>query len=142
MNSGKYTAITVQTSVKAPKELVWKYFTEPEHIVNWYHASDDWHTPKATNDLQVGGKFNFRMEAKDGSFGFDFEGVYEQIISNELIEYSLADDRKVIIEISSVADITIVTETFDTETENPVKVQRSGWQAILDNFKKYTEANK
>jgi len=137
-----FKSITIRTTIKASREVVWKYLTEPAHVVNWNHASDDWHTTRAENDLQVGGKFNYRMEAKDGSFGFDFEGVYEQIIKEQLIRYSLADNRKVSIELSGLGDVTVVTEIFDAENENPLEMQQAGWQAILDNLKQYTEKNK
>ena len=137
-----FNSITIRATIKAPRDVVWKYLTEPAHVVNWNHASDDWHTTSAENDLQVGGKFNYRMEAKDGSFGFDFGGVYEQIIQNQLLAYSLADNRKVSIELSGLGDVTVVTETFDAENENPLEMQQAGWQAILDNLKQYTEKNK
>ena len=137
-----FNSITIRATIKAPRDVVWKYLTEPAHVVNWNHASDDWHTTSAENDLQVGGKFNYRMEAKDGSFGFDFGGVYEQIIQNQLLAYSLADNRKVSIELSGLGDVTVVTETFDAENENPLEMQQTGWQAILNNLKQYTESNK
>ena len=135
------TVITVQVAVLAPVEKVWQYFTLPQHITQWYFASDDWHAPRAENDLRVGEKFFTRMEAKDGSFGFDFEGVYENIITHKLIVYGLEDGRKVKIEFISNGNETTVIENFDAETENPIEMQQQGWQAILDNFKKYMEAN-
>ncbi|ADQ78495.1 Activator of Hsp90 ATPase 1 family protein [Paludibacter propionicigenes WB4] len=137
-----FKSITIRATIKAPRDVVWKYLTEPAHVVHWNHASDDWHTTKAENDLQVGGKFNYRMEAKDGSFGFDFGGVYEQIVKEQLIRYSLGDNRKVSIELSGLGDVTVVTETFDAENENPLEMQQTGWQAILNNLKQYTESNK
>jgi len=137
-----FKSITIRATIKASREVVWKYLTEPAHVVNWNHASDDWHTTSTENDLQIGGKFNYRMEAKDGSFGFDFEGVYEQIVKEQLIRYSLADNRKVSIELSGLGEVTVVTETFDAETENPLEMQQAGWQAILNNLKQYTESNK
>lgn len=137
-----FKSITIRATIKASREVVWKYLTEPAHVVHWNHASDDWHTTRAENDLQIGGKFNYRMEAKAGSFGFDFEGVYEQIIKEQLIRYSLADNRKVSIELSGLGEVTVVTETFDAETENPLEMQQTGWQAILNNLKQYTESNK
>ena len=137
-----FKSITIRATIKASREVVWKYLTEPAHVVNWNHASDDWHTTKAENDLQVGGKFNYRMEAKNGSFGFDFEGVYEQIVKEQLIRYSLADNRKVSIELSGLGDVTVLTEIFDAENENPLEMQQTGWQAILNNLKQYTEKNK
>jgi uncharacterized protein YndB with AHSA1/START domain len=133
--------ITIETTVKAPVEKVWEFWTNPEHIKNWNSPSEDWHTPHAENDLRTGGKFNARMEAKDGSFGFDFGGVYDDVRNNEYIEYTLGDGRKVNIVFSTSGTDTKVVETFDPEDTHPVDFQRSGWQAILDNFKKYTEAN-
>ncbi len=134
-------SITVSTTVNLPVATVWNSFTAPEHIVHWNSASADWHTPRATNDLRVGGKFTSRMEAKDGSFGFDFEGIYDDVKEHALIAYSLEDGRKVKIVFSPADKGTLVTETFDAETENPVEMQKGGWQAILDNFKQYTEKN-
>ena len=134
------TKITVQTTVDAPVEKVWKTWSEPKHITNWCAASEDWHAPKAENDLRTGGKFSTRMEAKDGSFGFDFGGIYDNVKKNELIEYTMGDGRTVHVTFSPAGDQTKIIETFDAETTNPVEMQRSGWQAILDNFKKYTES--
>ena len=132
--------ITVKATVNSPVEKVWEMWTNPEHIVKWNNASDDWHTTKAENDLRTGGKFLSRMEAKDGSFGFDFEGIYDNVIPNKLIEYSLGDIRKVKVEFEDENGKTNITEIFDAETTNSVELQRTGWQAILDNFKKYTES--
>ena len=134
------TKITVETTVNAPVEKVWKSWGEPEHIKNWCAASEDWHAPKAENDLRTGGTFSTRMEAKDGSFGFDFGGIYDNVKKNELIEYTMGDGRKVNVTFSPSGDQTKVVETFDAEATNPVEMQRGGWQAILDNFKKYTES--
>ena len=139
MTSNESETITVSTTVDLPVEKVWTAFTEPEHIIHWSFASPDWHTPQATNDLRVGGKFTSRMESKDGSLGFDFEGIYDVVKEHALIAYSLADGRKVKIKFNATDQGTSVTETFDAEKENPVEMQRGGWQAILDNFKKYTE---
>ena len=133
------TKITVSTLVNESLQNTWKYFNAPEHIVQWNAASDDWHTTFSTVDLQVGGKFNSRMEAKDGSFGFDFEGIYEVVDLNSKIVYGLEDGRKVEIIFEAKENGTMVTETFDAETENSVELQRGGWQAILDNFKKHVE---
>ena len=133
------TKITVETIVNDSIEKVWNFWTLPEHIMNWNNASTEWHTPKAENELKAGGKFLFRMEAKDGSFGFDFCGVYDKVMLNKHIEYTLAESRKVIIEFSSKANKTKIVETFEAENQNPDKTQQSGWQSILDNFKKYTE---
>jgi uncharacterized protein YndB with AHSA1/START domain len=135
------TTITVGTTVNAPAEKVWDFFNAPEHIVKWGAASPDWHTVRAENDLQVGGKFNYRMEAKDGSFGFDFSGAYEEVEANKLIAYTMDDTRKVKITFTTEGSATTLKETFEAETENPVEMQKAGWQAILDNFKQYTESN-
>jgi uncharacterized protein YndB with AHSA1/START domain len=135
------SSITVEVKVNAPLEKVWDYWTNPQHIVNWNYASEDWHAPNASNDLRVGGKFNSRMEAKDGSMGFDFEGEYTKVEQHLEIEYVLADARKVNIRFDSDGKETNVTETFDPENENTLELQRAGWQAILDNFKRYTESN-
>jgi len=133
------TKVTVEATVNAPVEKVWKTWSEPQHIKNWCAASDDWHAPKAENDLRTGGTFSTRMEAKDGSFGFDFGGVYDNVKKNELIEYTMGDGRKVQVTFSPPGDKTKIVETFDAESTNPVEMQRGEWQAILDNFKKYTE---
>ncbi|MBP6910747.1 SRPBCC family protein [Patescibacteria group bacterium] len=132
-------AITVSTTVNAPIDHVWEVWNNPEHITQWCFASDDWHAPKAENDLRVGGKFTTRMEAKDGSFGFEFGGMYTNINGKETIEYSMDDGRKVSIKFEDMGDSTKVTETFDAETQNSEEMQRAGRQAILDNFKKRAE---
>ena len=134
------TVITVETLVNAPINKVWKTWTSAEDIKSWNNASEDWHTPVAENDLRPGGTFLYRMEARDGSFGFDFNGTYNQVKENELIEYSMEDGRKVRIIFTVSGDQTRVVESFDAETENSVELQKTGWQAILDNFKKYTES--
>ncbi|SDM38171.1 SRPBCC family protein [Kriegella aquimaris] len=131
--------VTIKASIKSSLNKVWDYWTSPEHIVKWNTASEDWHTTKADNDLRVGGKFMSRMEAKDGSFGFDFEGTYDEVVPHKRIAYTLDDNRKVVVTFTEKEGKTEVVETFETETENPVAMQRSGWQAILDNFKVYTE---
>jgi uncharacterized protein YndB with AHSA1/START domain len=141
METAKKTVITVATSVNAPIEKVWEYFTKPEHIIKWNNASDDWHSPKAENDLRVGGNFNYRMEAKDGSFGFDFGGTYEAVELNKYIEYTIGDGRKVKLNFTANGDTTNVKEDFEAEGTHSIDMQKGGWQAILDNFKKYTEAN-
>lgn len=135
------TLITVESTINAPVEKVWKYWSGPEHIMKWCNASDDWHAPKAENDLRIGGKFTTRMEAKDGSFGFEFGGTYDEVKTNELIAYTLGDGRKVKITFKGEGNTTKVIETFEAESQNPVEMQQGGWQAILDNFKKYTETN-
>lgn len=141
METANKTNITVQSTIQAPVEKVWKLWNSPEDIKKWCSASDDWHTPKAENDLRTGGKFLSRMEAKDGSFGFDFGGVYDDVKTNERIAYTMDDDRKVEVIFTANGNTTQVTETFEAENENPADMQQAGWQAILDNFKKYVEAN-
>ena len=133
--------ITVQAVVNAPIEQVWKLYTEPEHVMKWNNASNDWHTPRAENDLKVGGKFLYRMEAKDGSSGFNFDGTYEQVKTNELIVYSLTDGRKVEVIFTKDDDArrTKMATAFEAENTNSIEMQRDGWQAILNNFKKYVE---
>jgi uncharacterized protein YndB with AHSA1/START domain len=131
--------ITIASSIQAPIEKVWQFWTAPEHITKWNNASDDWHSPFAENDLREGGKFLSRMEAKDGSFGFDFGGVYDRIQTHELIEYTLGDGRKVTIHFTGIGNETKLIETFEAEGTNPIEMQRVGWQNILDNFKKYVE---
>lgn len=133
--------ITVETLVNASIEKVWTFWTKPEHITKWNAASDDWHTTRADNDLKIGGKFLSRMEAKDGSFGFDFEGVYTDVIINGKISYTLLDDRKVTITFSQTENGIQITETFEAENQNPLELQKLGWQAILNNFKNYVENN-
>jgi len=141
METAEKTAITVETTVKAPIEKVWKYWSSPEHITKWCQASDDWHAPKAENDLRMDGKFSTTMAAKDGSVSFDFEGVYTKVEKHKTIEYAMEDGRKVQIQFSSQGYETKVIETFDAENTNPIEMQRGGWQAILDNFRKHVEAN-
>jgi len=141
METADKTAITVEAIIKAPVEKVWKFWTGPEHITQWCNASNDWHAPYADNDLRVGGKFKTTMAARDGSVSFDFEGVYTSIIEHKIIEYAMTDGRKVEVIFSGKGNETKITETFDAENIHPHEVQRGGWQAILDNFKKYTEAN-
>lgn len=135
------TKITVKSSVKAPISKVWEYWNAPEHITKWNSASPDWHTPKSENDLQVGGRFTARMEAKDGSFGFDFGGTYDEVIPHEKISYTMDDGRKTDISFITNGTETQVIEIFEAEDTNPIEMQQGGWQAILDNFKKYTETN-
>ena len=139
MTTSNNEKITVQSTVHAPVAKVWEYWTEPKHITQWNNASDDWHTPVAENDLKVGGKFLTRMEAKDGSFGFDFGGIYDEVKVNEVISYTMGDGRKVAVTFKGQGNETEVIETFDAETTNPIEMQQAGWQAILDNFKKYAE---
>jgi uncharacterized protein YndB with AHSA1/START domain len=135
------TQLTVTTLVEAPIEHIWECWTNPDHIMEWNHASDDWHCPAATNDLTIGGTFSSTMSANDGSMSFDFEGTYTDIVENERIEYSLADDRHISVTFEEEGDKIRVTEVFDAENENPIEMQQAGWQAILDNFRDYTEAS-
>lgn len=134
-----FEKVTIEATVQASVEKVWHYWNEPTHIKLWNTPSDDWHTSSSENDLRVGGKFSSRMEAKDGSFGFDFGGIYDEVNTNELIAYTLGDGRKVTINFTDLGTATKIVETFDAETQNPVEFQQQGWQAILNNFKKYAE---
>lgn len=131
--------ITVQTIVNEPVEKVWDSYNNPKHIVHWAFASDDWKAPRAENDLRAGGKFLTRMEAKDGSAGFDFGGVYDEVVTNKKIAYTMGDGRKAEITFEEMGNSTAMSVAFDAENENPIEMQRGGWQAILENFKKYTE---
>ncbi len=131
--------ITVQSTINASMEKVWKLWTAPEHVMKWNNASEDWHTPFAENDLKVGGKFKYTMASTDGTMRFDFEGVYTNVVNPSLIEYEMADGRKVKIVFEKDAEGIKVIESFDPETVNPEEMQKNGWQAILDNFKKYVE---
>jgi len=138
METQTKTTITVEVTVNAPVEKVWKHFTAPESITQWNNASEDWHTPRAENDLRPGGKFSSRMEAKDGSMGFDFWGIYDAVVVNKFISYTMGDGRKAEITFIKEDNGVKVTTIFEAETENSIELQRGGWQAILDNFKKYT----
>lgn len=140
METTESTVITVEATVIAPAEKVWTVWNKPEDIMQWSHAADDWHTTSSENDLRPGGKFSSRMEAKDGSFGFDFWGVYDEVKPHELITYTMGDGRKVKNVFKKEGNATKVTVTFEAENQNPVEMQRGGWQAILDNFKKYAES--
>jgi uncharacterized protein YndB with AHSA1/START domain len=140
METDKKTQIIVENTISVPVEKLWQYWVAPEHIKRWNHASADWHTPFAENDLRVGGKFLSRMEARDGSFGFDFGGVYDKVKINELIEYTLGDGRKVKVSFFPVENGTRLVEIFEAENSNPVEMQKTGWQSILDNFKNYAES--
>lgn len=131
--------ITIKTTIDAPIEIVWSLYTEPEHIMNWNQATDDWHTPAATNELEVGGSFCYTMAAKDGSVEFDLTGKYTKIEEFSLISYSLDDDRKVIVEFEEIDDIVHMTIHFEAEDVNPEELQQAGWQAILDSFQRYVE---
>lgn len=139
MSTIKKTKITVGVTIQMPVEKIWKLWTDPKHIVHWNNASDDWHTPKAENDLRPGGIFLSRMEAKDGSMGFDFSGKYDKVEQYKLIEYTLDDGREVRVYFDSKINETMITEIFEAEQENAIELQQAGWQSILDNFKKYAE---
>src|SRR6185503_2564295 len=139
METANKTAITITTTVNAPVEKVWEYWTKPEHIMNWNFASDDWQCPRSENDLRKGGKFSARMEAKDGSMGFDFGGVYDEVKPNEQISFTMGDNRKVDVFFKSEGNQTKIIETFEAETTHSEEMQRTGWQTIMDNFRKYTE---
>lgn len=141
METSKTTKITVEAIINAPIEKVWDMWNKPEHVTKWCFASDDWHAPHAENDLRVGGKGKTTMAAKDGSFSFDFESNYTKIKEKEIIEYSIPDGREVTIQFSQTPNGIKIVETFDAEGINPVEMQKQGWQAILNNFKKYVEGN-
>ncbi len=132
--------ITVKSTVKASVKKVWDVWSDPKHIVMWNTPSRDWHTPRAENDLRVGGTFLSRMEAKDGSFGFDFGGTYNEVVPQKRMAYTLGDGRKVEIDFKQQKGQTEIVTTFDPETENTMETQRDGWQAILDSFKRYKES--
>jgi uncharacterized protein YndB with AHSA1/START domain len=140
METASKTLITIENTVHAPVAKVWDFWTTPDHITKWNSPSDDWHSPSAQNDLRVGGKFLARMEAKDGSYGFDFGGIYDEVVSNKRIAYTLGDGRKVEVDFTANGNETKVVEKFEAETEHSIEMQKDGWQAILDNFKKYTES--
>lgn len=136
------TPIIVETTVNAPIEAVWACWTEPAHIMQWNQASDDWHTTSATNDLRDGGSFTSRMEAKDKSFGFDFGGTYTRVLQHKHIAYVMSDGRKVSIDFTSQDGRTRIIEMFDPESENSPEMQKQGWQAIMNSFKRHAEAQK
>ena len=131
--------ITIEATIQADLEKIWLCWSEPEHIKHWNSASEDWHTPSAENDLRVGGKFNYRMEAKDGSFGFDFWGTYDEVLPYETITYTLGDDRRVRNTFTIEGNKTKVQVAFEAESENSIELQQEGWQSILDHFKHYVE---
>lgn len=141
MQSQGKTTITVETTVNVPAEKAWKIWTEPAHIMKWATATDEWHTPRAENDVRVGGKFLTRMEAKDGSMGFDFVGTYDNVRPNEYLSYSMEDGRRVEVIFSGQGKETTITEHFDAEDVNSHEMQKGGWQAMLDNFKRHAETH-
>lgn len=132
--------ITIKATVHADARKAWDCYTEPGHITHWNFADPSWFCPSASNDMRVGGTYSARMEARDGSFGFDFEAVYSEILDGKSFTYGMADGRQVSVGFEGKGKDTVVTVSFDPENENPVEIQRAGWQAILDNYKKYTEA--
>lgn len=134
------TKITVETTVGAPIGKVWKYFTEPKHIMKWNTASEDWHSPRAENDVRIGGVFSIRMEAKDGSEGFDFGGTYDEVIPEERLAYTMGDGREVVVIFTEEGGETHIIETFEAETQNSIEMQQGGWQSILTHFKQYVES--
>ena len=134
------TKITVSATVNSPIAKVWDCYTQPNHITHWNFASDDWQCPRAENDLREGGKYNARMEAKDGSFGFDFETTYTKVEKPRELAYTMADGRMALTLFETNEQQTIVSTTFDPENENPAEMQQQGWQMILNNFKKYAES--
>ena len=140
MEAVEKTVITIETTVNAPVEKVWDCWNGPAHIEQWCTATPEWETVNAKNDVRVGGTISSRMQAKDGSMGFDFGGVYDAVKPNEYIEYTMGDSRKVKVYFTAQGNNTKVVESFEAESTNPVEMQRAGWQAILDNFKKYTES--
>ena len=135
------TKIKVETLVPLPVEKVWELWNSPRHITKWNFASPEWHSPAASNDLRPGGQFSYRMEAKDGSTGFDFEGQYEEVVENKLLRYKISDGRQVEVVFKPIDNATFIEETFDAESRYSVEMQREGWQAILENFRSYAERN-
>lgn len=135
------TKITVEATIRADKDNVWDFYTNPDHITQWNFADPSWHCPSAENDMRVGGKYSARMEARDGSFGFDFEAVYTDVAIWDSFTYIMPDGREVNVNFDEGGGKTDVTVTFDAETENPIEMQKGGWQAILNNFKAYAESN-
>lgn len=134
--------ITIEVNIAAPIEEVWKAWTSPADIQQWNAASDDWHCPSAEIDLSPGGKFSYRMEAKDGSMGFDLEGTFTKLVPYELIEFALEDERLVAVEFAESDESVIVRESFDAESTNSGEQQRQGWQSILDRFARHVEAKR
>ncbi|RNI31415.1 SRPBCC family protein [Rufibacter latericius] len=135
------TKITVEATISADTKKVWDFWTRPEHITGWNFATEDWQCPRAENDLREGGRYFARMEAKDGSFGFDFEATYDEVLPQKRITYTMDDGRQSTTEFEDLGGSTKVTTTFDAEKQHDSEMQRAGWQAILNNFKSYAEAN-
>lgn len=134
------TKIQIETTITSPLSKVWTYWTEPNHIMKWNFAIPEWHCPNATNELKIGGKYVARMEAKDGSFGFDFEAIYDEVIPYKRLTYTMSDGRKATTNFDSIESGTKVTTLFDAEKQNSAEMQKNGWQSILNNFKHYVES--
>ena len=132
--------ITIQTTVQLPAEKAWQIWTQPQHIIHWNFASDDWQCPTAESDLRPGGKFTSKMEAKDGSMGFDFGGTFNEVRPYEFISYTMDDNRKVSVSFTKTDNGTKITETFEAESVHSMEEQQAGWQTIMDNYKKYAES--
>jgi uncharacterized protein YndB with AHSA1/START domain len=141
MSTATRTVLTVQATVNAPVEKVWNFFTDPDHIIQWNQASPDWHSPWSKNDLRVGGAFSTRMEAKDGSMGFEFGGIYDAVDQHKFIAYTMGDGRKVDVTFTEENGTTTIVENFEAEDTHSIEMQQGGWQAIMDSFKNYTESN-
>lgn len=133
--------IAIATNISSTKDLVWKCYTQPEHIMKWNFATDEWHCPKATCDLRPGGEFSFRMASRDGAHEFDLKGKYAEVEAQEYLSYTLEDGRQVEVRFLKRSEGTLLEQSFEPESSNDVEMQRAGWQAILDNFKKYVESN-
>ncbi len=132
--------IMVTATINAGSQKVWDYYVNPEHITQWNFADPSWHCPSAANDMRVGGKYKARMEAKDGSFGFDFEAIYDEIVEGKKLTYTMLDGRQATVDFKNNGEQTDVVVAFDAENQNPEEMQKGGWQAILNNFKAYTES--
>jgi uncharacterized protein YndB with AHSA1/START domain len=141
MSTDSKPRITITVTIAAPADKVWQFWNAPEHITQWNNPSSEWYTPKAEADLRPGGRFSYRMEARDGSAGFDFFGTYDEVRPTQYIAYTLGDDRKADVTFAAGPGETVVTQTFEAENQNPEEMQRQGWQGILDSFKRYVEAN-
>jgi uncharacterized protein YndB with AHSA1/START domain len=135
-----FKKLTIEAIVKAETQKVWESWTQPQHITKWNFASDDWCCPRASNDLKVGGKYSARMEAKDGSFGFDFEVIYDEVQALKKITYTIPDGRQATTTFENLGGATKVITVFDAENTHPPEMQQQGWQSILNNFKKYVES--
>lgn len=140
MNQNNKATITIETRITNSIEKAWASWTQPQHITQWNHASEDWICPVATNDLKVGGRFSSRMEAKDGSVGFDFWGIHDELALNQVIKSTMGDGRKMEVRFIQEAGFVKIIETFEIEDVNSIELQRQGWQAILDNYKAHTES--